>query len=75
MIFYLTIRTVSLKTHSNYDLIDFEINLEKSEPIFYRPYRYSENEKAVIRTKVQDLLDINKIRPSNSSLACPAVIS
>nr|CAI5831076.1 unnamed protein product [Callosobruchus analis] len=56
------------------DLIEFEINLERPEPIFYRPYRYSEPDKAIIRSKVKDLLENNIIRPSSSAFASPAVL-
>jgi hypothetical protein len=58
------------------DIIEFEINLENSKPIFYRPYRYSEYERSIIREKTKDLLENNIIRTSSStrSYASPAVL-
>jgi hypothetical protein len=56
------------------DIIEFEINLENTKPIFYRPYRYSEYERSIIREKTKDLLENNIIRTSSSSYASPAVL-
>lgn len=56
------------------DFVEFEINLSSKEPIFYKPYRVSEKEKAIIREKINDLLTNNIIRESKSCYASPAIL-
>lgn len=50
------------------------INLKDSEPVVYRPYRLSQTERVHVRTMVQEMLDANIIRESNSPYASPIVL-
>ncbi|XP_064210819.1 uncharacterized protein LOC135265341 [Tribolium castaneum] len=50
------------------------INLTTDIPVYYRPYRLSHSERAVVRQKVQSLLDGDVIRESNSNYASPILL-
>ncbi|KXZ75922.1 hypothetical protein TcasGA2_TC031710 [Tribolium castaneum] len=50
------------------------INLTSDIPVYYRPYRLSHSERAVVRQKVQSLLDGDVIRESNSNYASPILL-
>lgn len=54
--------------------IDMSINLTDNTPITYRPYRLSFAERVQVREIIQDLLDNNIIRESNSPFASPILL-
>ncbi|KAL1490130.1 hypothetical protein ABEB36_012870 [Hypothenemus hampei] len=56
------------------DVIEFEINLHSREPVFYKPYRISEQQREVLRAKINDLLSNNIIKESHSSYSSPAIL-
>lgn len=56
------------------NLINVEINLEKREPGFYKPYRYSEKERKIIREKEKGMLENGIIRESYSNFSSPTIL-
>lgn len=56
------------------DKIKMEIKLTSEKPVCYRPYRMSMPEKAIVRDKIQDLLENNIIRESNSPYSSPIIL-
>ncbi|XP_044262773.1 uncharacterized protein LOC123010135 [Tribolium madens] len=53
---------------------EMKIRLKTDMPIYHRPYRLSYSERAVVRQKVQTLLDSGVIRKSESDYASPIVL-
>lgn len=56
------------------DKIEMKINLNSDNPVCYRPYRLSLPEKAIVRDKINDLLENNIIRESSSPYCSPIVL-
>ena len=56
------------------DLASHTISLENSTPIRQRPYRVSPANKPHISTHIQEMLDHNIIRPSQSPWSSPVII-
>ncbi|CAG9789601.1 unnamed protein product [Diatraea saccharalis] len=55
-------------------MIEMEIRLTDSDPIVYRPYRMSLNEKTHVREMVQEMIDANIVRESSSPYASPILL-
>lgn len=53
---------------------EMRIDLHDNEPVVYRPYRLSINEKEKVRDMISELLENGIIRPSTSSYASPIVV-
>lgn len=64
----------SLKDLGLTTVAEMEIKLKDCEPIVYRPYRLSHNEKALVRDMVQEMLDSNIVQESSSPYASPIVL-
>lgn len=56
------------------DLGSMKIRLTSDRPVVYRPYRLSITERALVREKVQELLDAGVIQESDSEYASPIVL-
>lgn len=56
------------------DAASLSIRCTSDVPIAYRPYRLAENEKSIVRNIIQELLDNNIIRESNSPYASPILL-
>lgn len=53
---------------------EMTINLKDAEPVVYRPYRMSYSERKVVQEMVQEMIDANIVRESNSPYASPIVL-
>ncbi|KAE9082005.1 hypothetical protein PF007_g22439 [Phytophthora fragariae] len=56
------------------DLLQFEIDTGNSSPIKQQPHRVSLAEREVMEAEVQQYLELNLIRPSNSPWASPVLM-
>lgn len=56
------------------DKTEIKINLTNDTPVFYRPYRLSVTQREKVSLQINELLDLNIIRPSNSDFASPIVV-
>lgn len=50
------------------------IKLKDFEPVVYRPYRLSYADRQLVRNMIQEMLDYNIVRESNSPYASPIVL-
>ncbi|KAE8988352.1 hypothetical protein PR003_g23460, partial [Phytophthora rubi] len=64
----------SSKEPGRTDLLQFEIDTGNSSPIKQPPYRVSLAEGEVMEAEVQQYLELNLIRPSNSPWASPVLM-
>lgn len=53
---------------------ELQINLTTDKPICRRPYRLAQSERDIVQKKVEDLLDGNIIRESESPYASPIIL-
>ncbi|GMF42734.1 unnamed protein product [Phytophthora fragariaefolia] len=64
----------SLKKPGRTDLLQFEIDTDDSAPIKQPPYRVSLTEGEIMEAEIQQYLELNLIRPSNSPWASPVLM-
>ncbi|CAF1093627.1 unnamed protein product [Didymodactylos carnosus] len=51
-----------------------KINTRRASPVYQRPYRVSESQKAAIKQKISTMLESGVIQHSSSPRACPIVL-
>lgn len=56
------------------DIEKMNIDLKDNEPVVYRPYRMSANERQEVQGMVDELVDTGIIRESNSPYASPIIL-
>ncbi|WP_219823723.1 hypothetical protein, partial [Enterobacter cloacae complex sp. 2DZ2F20B] len=56
------------------DVLKMSIHLQDDNPVVYRPYRLSHNERQVVRDIVKDLLENEIIQESDSPYSSPIVL-
>lgn len=64
----------TIKDLGRTDAISLSIRCTSDIPVVYRPYRLAEAEKRTLRDLIQELLDNNIIRESNSPYASPILL-
>lgn len=63
-----------LKSLGQTSCMELDIELTTNKPVYQRPYRMSESEKAATREIIDDLLKNGIIRESNSAYASPVLL-
>jgi len=66
--------TQSTKGIGKTDVLKMKINLSDDSPVVYRPYRLSHSEQKVVRDIVNDLVENNIVRESDSPYASPILL-
>lgn len=51
-----------------------KIKLASDQPLHRRPYRLSHSEQAIVKSKVNELLEAGIIKESESSYASPVIL-
>lgn len=56
------------------DLVQMSIKLTNDHPVHRQPYRLSHSEQAVVKSKINELLEAGIIKESESSFASPVIL-
>lgn len=56
------------------NMVEHEIDVQESQPIKSKPYKVSQWEREIIDKQLQEMLETNVIRPSQSPWASPVVL-
>jgi len=56
------------------NLIEHKIEVTENKPVKCRPYRVSQNEREIIDSQIQEMVDCGIIRPCHSPWASPVVL-